>query len=183
MSLEASIGDKVARIEASRGIGNVQTAMEVFAQRDRMEREAAQALGEIMFAFGRLETNLGVAAVWAGDPKGFEERAARLDGSSFHLKLEALSERVGAEAFGEARTVYTEWLDQADKIRRLRNTLVHARWGFEHAPFAAVCVTGLPVSQRQSATSYSIEDLRGVVGSIERLNSALTELRERWPLR
>lgn len=158
------------------------TPAEIFAQRDRMEREAALALGELLFAFGHLELNTALAAVWAGRSGQFEERAARLDGSGFHLKCEVLREYVAANLADEALQAYLDWLDRADAVRRMRNKLVHERWGMQHFPVAAVCVSGYPFSEDQTATAYSAEDLQEIVASIRVLNSDLGKLHHRWPL-
>lgn len=153
-------------------------AMNLFCERERIEQEAALALGRLLFAFGRLETLLGLAVVWT-DPARLERLTDEFGNRAFHAKLEFLRNYASGLTDQSLRIAYIDWLDRTDAMREMRNKLIHARWGFRAQPPAAMCVTGLPTSPQQTETAYSIEALQEAVASIEQLSAQLDELRMR----
>lgn len=82
----------------------------------------------------------------------------------------------------EARRRYSEWLADANATRRLRNELVHGRWGIATSIQKVANVVGVPTSPNQREVMYSIPELQALVTDMQRLEPTLRELRERWPL-
>jgi hypothetical protein len=160
------------------------TGIEIEAERERLEREAASILGYMLFEYSRLDMELGMLLVWADDGQRLEKLTTDHSESNFHKKLRSLEKEVERKyaASHEAFLAHTRWLNAADEVRECRNQLVHGRWGIEPSKKQVINVVGLPTSSKQESFSYSISALQYKLDAIKELRAGLQELRKAWPL-
>jgi hypothetical protein len=140
------------------------TGHEVAREHARLEREAALALGRILFEYSRLDMDVGLMLAWANgdhDPRALSEK---LEGDNFNSRLENLKQTASATFPGDAAVLnaYIAWLDEAHRMRQLRNDLFHGRWGINPTAGTVSCIRGLPASPTQREVQYSIEQLNAV---------------------
>ncbi len=161
-----------------------ETAEEVFILHNSLEEKAATILGRILFEFSRLEMELGLCAVWVESGVHLEQLTNKHEDSNFNKRLEFMRESIDRllSKGSESHAAYTAWCEQADEARKLRNDLIHGRWGVEAVRDRVVNVIGLPTSPNQRSVSYSLEQLQQVVESLRALRKSLSEIRQRWPL-
>jgi hypothetical protein len=154
------------------------TGIEIREERERLEREAATLLGYMLFEYSRLDMALGLLLAWADGGKNLEAASEKLGRDNFHSKLGALQKVVRAEFSGtpETKASYEALINDAHRVRELRNTLFHGRWGFDAMEQVAVCVTGLPASPSQREARYTISDLEGMLESMRSLRGRLHDL-------
>jgi hypothetical protein len=142
------------------------TAGELGLRREQLEEGGAMLLGRLMFAFGRLESNLGLFIRSVAGGK-------YLDGSTFHARLESLSEAVRAGPHGEgfSRKPYEAWIVRAHRMRQMRKDMVHGRWIPEPHTMCVMNVVWTSDLSNQRTNSYTLsqlEDLVIEVGQLER---------------
>jgi len=137
-----------------------------------LEAMAAQHLGRLLFVFGRLEMNLGLALVhaWPENESGVE--TARVDKLSFGHKLKefeaaALSRHADDE---QALARWMAWFAAAHALRKLRNDFAHGRWGFQHAQEQIVHVSSLPDGPNQEVQRYTLDEFAARVAEAEELS-------------
>jgi hypothetical protein len=148
-----------------------------------LERDAATVLGYIVFEFSRLEMGLGLFCVWSDEGRKLDDLTQKLNDGNFNSRLEFLerlaeSKYLNTSAEGE----YAKWFREAHALRSLRNRFLHGRWGFLPQNKMAANVIGLPTSEEQTETRYSIEELRQSLQKIRALRNRLSELRQKWPM-
>nr|WP_314621871.1 hypothetical protein [uncultured Noviherbaspirillum sp.] len=160
------------------------TGIEIEAEHERLEREAASILGYMLFEYSRLDMELGMMVVWAGDGQQLEKLTTEYNQSNFNKKLRQLERQAASKyaALPEAFTAHTRWLDAADRMRECRNKLVHGRWGVEPTRQQVVNVVGLPTSPEQKAIPYTIPALQAELDAVRSLRTDLAALRKAWPL-
>ncbi len=160
------------------------TGVEIEMERDRLEREAAAILGYMLFEYSRLDMELGLLLVWSGDGRKCEFLTKKLGGYSIYRRLQCLGDLVEMRYadIPEAFELYSSWLADAHNTRVLRNQLIHGRWGIEPTKRKVVNVMGLPTSQEQKSTPFSLEELQCALESIKELRTRLHELRKLWPV-
>lgn len=160
------------------------TAGEQWAKREKLENESALLLGHMLFEFSRLDMNLGLALVWVNGGARIEQVTELVESMNLKKKLDDLTKHVQAKLPSQSkrRRAYEAWIDQANAIRQLRNNLVHGRWGIDPNKNKVVNIIGLPTSENQRATEYSVDDLRAINQQLQRLQHELNQLRENWPL-
>jgi len=179
------------RIEAARG-GRIRklrmmrnwTGIEIEAEHERLEREAASILGYMLFEYSRLDMELGMMVVWAGDGRQLDKLTTKYNQSNFHGKLDFLKKRAANKyaTAHEAFNAHTCWLDAAHKVRDCRNKFVHGRWGIEPTMQQVINVVGLPTSADQKPFPYTIPALQAELDAIRSLRAGLRDLRNAWPL-
>lgn len=127
---------------------------------------------------------LGLCIVWTEGGLHLEELTRKYDNSNFNDRLKCLTESVTRllPIDSEPYDAYMAWAEQANATRKLRNDLVHGRWGIDIQNQRVVNVTGLPTSQDQRSESYSLKQLRTVNESLISLRTGLITLRKKWPL-
>jgi uncharacterized protein with HEPN domain len=103
---------------------------------------------------------------------------------ALNAKLEMLGKTVeqSLPSGSKGSHAYIAWLDQAHKLRKVRNELVHGRWDVDPERCEALNIIGIPTSPEQREVRYTLADLQAHVAEIERLSVALNELRRRWQL-
>jgi len=160
------------------------TGIEIEAERERLEREAASILGYMLFEYARLDMELGMMVVWADEGQHLDKLTTKYDQSNFHTKLGFLKKQAASKYATSpvALTAHTRWLDAADKVRECRNKLVHGRWGIEPTRQQVVNVVGLPTSSEQEAIPYTIPSLQAELDAVRALRAGLVALRKEWPL-
>lgn len=154
------------------------TSSEIQGERDRLEGEAATALGLMIFEYSRLDMELGLFLSGRDDGKSLKKLTRKVAGLNFNKRLELLEKSV-AEHFSDSPDAierYGHWLTDAHAIRELRNQLFHGRWGVSPTQQVVVNVTGLPTCPDQKTTPYSIAELHGVLVSMQKLRFRLQEL-------
>ncbi|WP_194713038.1 hypothetical protein [Noviherbaspirillum soli] len=160
------------------------TGIEIAAERERLEREAASILGHMLFEYSRLDMDLGLMLVWADDGKRLEKLTTEHNESNFYYKLRFLEKEASIKYANspDALTAHAGWLVDAHKVRECRNKLVHGRWGIEPTRRQVVNVVGLPTSPEQTAYPYTIRDLQAELDGIKALRASLDALRKAWPI-
>jgi hypothetical protein len=144
------------------------------------ERKAHELVGRLIFTYSRLDVNL---ALFVADHQGYEQRdkvleQLRKDGS-FKAKLDLVLptvRRVFPED-AECMEIWGEWLRDADALRVKRNDMIHGRWGVHEHLGEVINVRGLPSSEQQPETKYTLAQLEAEVQQAERIANMLYELR------
>ncbi|WP_167450361.1 hypothetical protein [Paraburkholderia terrae] len=108
-------------------------AGDLSAREYALENDAASLLGRMLFEFSRLDVNLGLCLVWAGDSTRQEHLTRSIENCNFKAKLGQLSKHINDKfsQHSERRDAYANWIQRADVIRQQRNALVHGRWGIQ----------------------------------------------------
>ena len=160
------------------------TGIEIERAKQGLEQASATILGRMLFEFSRLDVALGLFLVWSGDGRHLDELTNKVEALAFSKKLEFLEALIKAkyETTETVRSLYAQWLLDANSIRQVRNELVHGRWGVEPIKNRVVNVIGLPTSPEQSTVEYAIVDLKRVLEKIVELQQRLSVLRAESPL-
>lgn len=158
------------------------TAAEMFAAREKTEREAASLLGEFLFEFGRLEMAQGLCLVWHDGGRELESLTIKASALSFSDRLDLmvnLLEKSSASG-SKKEQAYRSWIDQAHEVRKIRNKLAHGRWGVEAYGRCVFHVSGLPTSPDQRQTEFSLDELRASIEKMRDLQRDLSAMRKSW---
>jgi hypothetical protein len=149
-----------------------------------LEAMAALHLGRLLFVFGRLELNLGLALVNLRPPGELAREAARVEQLSFGEKLDELKARVQASHAGNARALarWQKWFTAAHTLRKLRNDFAHGRWGFQHYRQQIVHVRNLPGSGNQEEVRYTPDEFAAHVACAEEVAEEFSTLRDMHPV-
>ena len=158
--------------------------LDVNGRRSELENEAAKLLGQMLFAFSRLDMNLGLCLVWVGGGVELERRTEIIASYNINAKLNELDREVDARfpSDSDGYRAYKSWLDRAHKIRLQRNELVHGRWGVDPVINRIVNIQGLPTSGSQKTEEYDLDGLASVNGELGWLEAELSRIRRQWPL-
>ena len=160
------------------------TAGQASVEADALEQSVASVLGRMLFEFARLDMALGLCLAWSDNGRQIDARSDQVSHYGFHKRLDYLRTLV-FEAFpAESREhiEYCEWLTRADKVRLVRNKLVHGRWGIDPYRQQAINIVGLPTSAEQAETRYTIEELEATLAEMKVLGARFSALRGQWPL-
>jgi hypothetical protein len=149
---------------------------------EELRRELAQRLGLMVMEFSRLEMELGLLLAWVHGGREQEAMAARLRRANFNDRLKILRDHLASRS--DEHPGYGPWLAEANQARRLRNHLIHGRWGF-HGPEA-----GRPISNvrgesflsEQTEVDFTLAELDRELERLRALRHRLRELREASPL-
>ena len=159
------------------------TSIEIERARQNLEKASATILGQMIFAFSRLDVALALHLVWSKEGSRLEELTKEVEVLTFQKKLDFLQELVTAKYDDQdANSLYGQWLKDAHATRTMRNELVHGRWGTAPMKNEVVNVVGLPTSSEQESKSYTIDELKNALDQMERLRVRLAALREKWPV-
>lgn len=136
-----------------------QTLGDLIRLRAELEEEGARLLGKVMFAFGRLEHAL---ALFLRNI----ENGKYLGGPTFHARLGCFEQAVeDAHLQGRlSRDPYETWIARAQRMRQIRNELVHGRWVPDPASMTVLNVLLSADAGDQRTIAYSLSDL----GKMER---------------
>ncbi|MEC5206518.1 hypothetical protein QF022_001474 [Vogesella perlucida] len=160
------------------------TAGELWAREEELESSAASLLGRMLFEFSRLDVNLGLCLVWVDGGARIDSLTQTVEALTLKYKLDELDKRVTSTypEGSKGHRGYKAWTERAHLVRQQRNNLVHGRWGVEAAKNKVVNVIGLPTSNSQQTTEYSIEELAEINNELQELQRELARLRKHWPL-
>jgi len=160
------------------------TGIEIEEERSRLEQEAATILGFILFEYSQLDMELGLYLVWSNEGRNLAGLTKELENYNFNKRLVFLRKSAKAKFAKSPYVVkkYSLWLSEANRLRRIRNSFFHGRWGFSPTEQQVINVLGLPTSDQQLATSHTIEELGAVLTSLKVSRRSLLELRKLWPV-
>ena len=146
--------------------------------------KAHQLVGRLVFVFTRLEVNLAlyVAARHGNDARDASLKA--LSELSFHEKLTWVEPTVSRfyPKSSACKAQWKTWVVKANRLRKLRNSLLHGRWAVLEAQHVIANVSGLPGVSGSRARRYSLDQLQSKVTEFERLAHNFYQLSERWPV-
>jgi hypothetical protein len=149
-----------------------------------LEAMAAQHLGRLLFVFGRLEMNLGLALVRLRPVGESGVETVRVDKLSFGEKLtecEAAALLRHADN-GQALARWMAWFAAAHALRKLRNDFARGRWGFQNMQEQIVHVSNLPDSPNQEVARYTLDEFAARVAEAEELSEKFYTLTRVHPV-
>jgi hypothetical protein len=149
-----------------------------------VEATAALHLGRLLFVFGRMELNLGLALVPARPAETFDKEVVRVEKLRFSEKLaefEALVQACHADD-AEALARWQRWFTAAQGLRKLRNDFAHGRWGFQNLHQQIVHVTKLPGSPDQDEVRYTLTGFAARVAEAEDVAEEFCALTTMYPV-
>ena len=149
---------------------------------ESLKRELALRLGYMVMEFSRLEMELGLLLVWTHGGRDYDAMAARLRRANFNDRLKMLRDHLHART--DDNPGYAAWLAEANHARKLRNHLIHGRWGFHgpDAPAPVSNVRGDPWSDELIEVDTSLPELDAQLAQLKALRRRLAQLREASPL-
>jgi hypothetical protein len=153
-----------------------------------LEAMAAQHLGRLLFLFGRLELNLGLALVKLHPPgeseREAEREAARVGQLSFGDKLNELEAKALASHAANARALarWQKWFTAAHALRELKSDFAHGRWGFQNMQQQIVHVSHLPGSGNREEVRYTLDEFAAHVACAEEVAEEFSTLRDMHPV-
>jgi hypothetical protein len=147
------------------------------------EVQAHAAIGRMVVIYSRLDVNL---ALFVAGYQGPERRArvlTELDSTSFRAKLDLVMPAVEHAHPGceECRAEWSVWLERANRLRCLRNDLIHGRWGLSEVNGFVANVMGLPGLPTQREVRYTLDELEDEVNDADRVSEELWRLSHKWP--
>lgn len=149
-----------------------------------VEATAALHLGRLLFVFGRLELNLGLALVPAEPAEVCEREMLRVEKLRFNEKLAELEALVLACHADDAQALarWQRWFAAAQGLRKLRNDFAHGRWGFQNLHQQIVHVTKLPGSPDQDEVRYTLAGFAARVAEAEDVAEEFCALATMYPV-
>jgi hypothetical protein len=123
-----------------------------------VEATAALHLGRLLFVFGRMELNLGMALVHAQPAEDFEREIVRVEQLAFGEKLREFEALMLQRHAGDADLLarWQRWFGAAQGLRKLKDAFAHGRWGFQNMQQQIVHVSKLPGSPDQDEVRYTL---------------------------
>ena len=134
-----------------------------------VEAAAALHLGRLLFVFGRLELDLGLALVNAQPAQDAERETARIGQLGFGEKLDELETLVLPLHAADAPLLgrWQRWFKAAQDLRKLRDGFARGRWGFQNMQQQIVHVTTLPGNPEQDEVRYTLAGFAARVAEAE----------------
>jgi hypothetical protein len=134
-----------------------------------IEATAALHLGRLLFVFGRMELNLGLALVAALPSEAFEREIVRVERLSFDAKLQEFEALVLPRHADDTLVLarWQRWFAAAQGLRKLRNDFAHGRWGFQNMQQQIIHVSNLPGSPNQNEVRYTLAGFAARVAEAE----------------
>jgi hypothetical protein len=134
-----------------------------------IEATAALHLGRLLFVFGRMELNLGLALVGAQPAEAFEREIVRVEDLRFDAKLREFEALALARHADDAPVLarWQRWFAAAHGLRKLRNDFAHGRWGFQNMQQQIIHVSNLPGSPNQDEVRYTLAGFAARVAEAE----------------
>jgi hypothetical protein len=137
----------------------------------------------LLFAYSRLELSFGLHLIWFGNGKHLEDLATEYGTEMTSKRIGFIKEKV-AEKYvsgSDAAQAYESFFRDFDGIRKIRNDLVHGRWG--HSDDGAMtCVVGIPTSPAERSKAYTVEALDIVIQAVSGITARHEALRKTWPV-
>jgi hypothetical protein len=149
-----------------------------------LEAMAAQHLGRLLFVFGRLELNLGLALVRARPADQFGREIARVEKLPLAAKLreiEALVLRCSADDAPELAR-WKKWFTAAHALCELKDDFAHGRWDFQNMQQQIVHAGNLPGSAHPDEVRYTLDEFSAHVARAEEVAEEFSTLRDMHPV-
>ncbi|MCC8361901.1 hypothetical protein LK996_02225 [Lysobacter sp. A6] len=159
------------------------TGREVAKARRELERDISMALGSTVIAFTRLEFDVAMLLAWQDGGREEEQNSELAAAMYFAARVATLGD-LAKRKFGSASSEferYANWIDEVNGLRKIRNCLVHGRWGFKAMEGTAVNVVGLPAAD-QMVNDYRPHDLLTFRDNILRASKELHHLTRDIPV-
>ena len=149
---------------------------------EALKRDVATRLGMMVMEFSRLEMELGLLLYWADEGRDAASMAFRLRRANFNDRLKMLRDTLARDP--DSHPDYRAWLAEANQARKLRNRLIHGRWGFHgpDTPAPVSNVRGDPWSDELIEVDTSLPELDAQLAQLKALRRRLAQLRETSPL-
>jgi hypothetical protein len=146
-----------------------------------IEVQASRHLGQLLFIFGRLEMNIGLALLNSYPVSELNEVAERFEEAPFGVKLGELANRVDARRGdnGGDFKAWDDWVADARHLRTLRNRLAHGRWGFIEATGTIAHVCGLPGGAKQEEIRFTLPEFASKVAEAGRVSAQFSAM-QKW---
>lgn len=146
----------------------------------KLRRAVALRIGRMVMEYSRLEMELGLLLHGIDGGREAAAMALELRRADFNQRLGMLRSRL--RALGSAPAGYGAWVREADAARRLRNRLMHGRWGFHRDGRTVSNVRGDPFSEEQTEETMTLADLDAQLAQLKALRRQLAALRKASPL-
>jgi hypothetical protein len=147
---------------------------------NKLRRAVALRLGRMVMEYSRLEMELGLLLHGIDGGREAAAMALELRRADFNQRLGMLRSRL--RALPHAPAGYGAWVREADEARRLRNRVMHGRWGFHPDAQTFTNVRGDPFSDEQTEETLTLADLDARLEQLRSLRRRLHELRRSAPL-
>jgi hypothetical protein len=149
-----------------------------------LEAMAAQHLGRLLFVFGRLELNLGLALVRTSPVGQFGREIARVEKLPFAAKLREFETLVLRCHADDAPVLarWTKWFTAAHVLSELKDDFAHGRWDFQNMPQQIVHAGNLPGSAHLDEVRYTLDEFAAHVARAEEVAEEFSTLRDMHPV-
>lgn len=157
---------------------------EMFVRRDHTEKLVAGYIGQLVFAYSRLVTSLHLCVAWHNEGKEYDSYSSKAE----DIVVAELINKIENQAHvkfqnnSEGLMKYVKWANEANKLRRERNTIMHSRWGIEAFGRHAIAVTTPVLVEPINEIIFTTKQLRELCANCEKLDIELNKLRKDYPL-
>ena len=129
---------------------------------NELEHQAASCVGQLIFAFARLDFLLALALRNITPAHASDKLNPVIERLSFKERLDRLLELVNNSDSLSPHAVQTfyAWYKNADRVRITRNAFVHGRWGMQTRDTLFNASTGVGKSLSGEAKLYTIDELK-----------------------
>ena len=136
-----------------------------------LEKDSAQLVGRLVFAFSRLEFLVGLCLRNLSTTSTPNRLDPLIDRLSFKGKLDALHDVVQmALSLDQGGEEFCSWYKQADSLRAKRNAFVHGRWGFHPRSGETFNASSrLGQNRENEVRTFSLAELEAEVVTAENL--------------
>lgn len=168
------------------GVNNSYDTMtigEIFKRREKLLRDAATRLGEILFAYGAFERQLDFCIVCIHAGQGRDRLTVMIQDYSHDRKIELLAKFVdqifarGSKGYN----AYHKWIVTAHAIRLNRNDLAHGWWDIDDKKEQVINYRGIATAEHRELR-YTLDGLGLFEQTIRAAASKLCHLRDQFPL-
>lgn len=156
------------------------TASEMLARRHIAESEFADLIGQFVFQYSRFVTGLHLCVAWHNEGRDLDNYgtiAEDLGAAELLKKIEKQARaKLGDQSVGFKK--YKTWLVRAHRLREVRNTIMHSRWGIEAYGRHAIAIPTPIFVEPAKEIILTSDQLRDTCRSCEELASELYALRK-----
>lgn len=149
-----------------------------------VEAMAALHLGRLLFVFGRMELDIGLALVKAQPPEAFEREVVKVEQLDFEARLRACEALVLPRHADDAPALarWQRWFAAAHGLRKLRRDFAQGRWGFQNMQQQIVHANKLPGSPEQDEVRYTLAGFAARVAEAEDVADEFCALLALYPV-
>ena len=160
------------------------TVNQMLARRTSAEQEVSRLIGQLVFSFSKLVSNLHLCVAWHDDGKHLDSYGKIAE----ELVAAELIKRIEGQAavrFGESskrHMKYKYWSIRAHQVREQRNIIMHSRWSIEPYGRHAIAITTPFFVEPQRSMIFTTGALADIYSNCESLVHELVTLRNEHPL-